>query len=87
MVVSGQPSGKRCDFNSDTGIGTGTGTVTGTDSVLRTPASVRPLKQLSQASNLYKFFTLTSKQCEKFAMDDAAVVAVAEVCLPPWGPF
>lgn len=76
MVVSEQPSGKRCDFNSDTDSG----------STARTPHSppAAALKQLSEASNLYKFFTLTSKQCEKFAMDAAVV---AEVCLPPWGPF
>lgn len=72
MVVSGQPSGKLCDFNSDTEC---------------TPLRSAAPKQLSQARNLYKFFTLTSKQCEKFVLDAAAAIVDAEVCLLPWRPF
>lgn len=52
-----------------------------------TPLHSAALKQLSQARNLYKFFTLTSKQCEKFALDAAAAIVDAEVCLLPWRPF
>lgn len=77
MVVSGQPSGKLCDFNSDTDCSL----------AHSTPIHSAALKQLSQARNLYKFFTLTSKQCEKFALDAAAAIVDAEVCLLPWRPF